>query len=142
MAAIDAAETELGRAEEQVPGCYSISYYEGIHISFCGECHLKLRDAERAVDYTQRSLATLDQTYTRHVALTTVDLARAYAQSGEIDEAARLLGDAGEIAAGNSSARLITALRQGRADVQPWADTAAVRALDDRLASWGVAVQG
>lgn len=57
----------------------------------------------------------------------------------EIDEAARLLGDAGEIAAHNSSARLIGRLRQGRADIQPWKDSAAVRALDDRLASYGVA---
>lgn len=68
-----------------------------------------------------------------------MDLARAYVQSDEIDEAARLLGDVGEIAAGHSSARLTTALRQGRADLRPWANTAAVRGLDDRLTSWGVA---
>lgn len=140
LTALDAAQTALGRAGEHVPGCYSINYYEGIHASFCGECHLELRDAERAADYAQRSLAALDQSYPRHVALTTVDLARAYVQSGEIDEAARLLGDAGEVAAANSSARLITVLGQGRAELQPWADTAAVRALDDRLASCGVVI--
>ncbi|MGH3864852.1 MAG: hypothetical protein ACRDQ4_01720 [Pseudonocardiaceae bacterium] len=138
LAAIDAAETALaGAGEPGVPGYNSIYYDEGVHTSFCGECHLKLRDADRSADYSQRSLATLDQSYTRQVALTTVDLARAHALSGEIDEAARLLGDAGEIAAGNSSARLVTALRQGRADLRPWADTATVRALDDRLASCG-----
>lgn len=142
LTALDVAETELGRAGEQVPGCYSINYYEGIHTSFCGECHLELRDAERAADYAQRSLTTLDQSYTRHVALTTVDLARAYAYSNEIDEAARLLGDASEIAAGTSSARLITTLRQGCADLRPWANTATVRVLDDRLASCGGAVKG
>jgi len=138
LAALDTAETELGRASEQVPSYYSINYYDGIHTSFCGECHLRLRDAERAADYAQRSLVTLDRSYTRHVALTTVNLARAYAQSDEVDEAARLLGDAAEIAAGNSSARLVTALRRGRADLRPWADTATVRTLDDRLASCGV----
>jgi hypothetical protein len=57
------------------------------------------------------------------------------------DEAARLLGDASEIAAGNSSARLITALRQGCIDLRSWADTVAIRALEDRLASCGVAVK-
>lgn len=139
LAALDMAETELGRAGEQaVPGYYSINYYEGIHDSFCGQCHLELRDAGSAADYAQRSLVTLDRSYTRHVALTTVDLARAYAQSDEVDEAARLLGDAAEIAAGNSSARLVTRVRQGRADLRPWANTATVRALDDRLASCGV----
>ncbi|MBV9139756.1 MAG: hypothetical protein JO115_02340 [Pseudonocardiales bacterium] len=59
-------------------------------------------------------------------------------QSHEIDEAARLLGDAGEIATGNSSARLAKQVQQARADLRPWQDTAAVRALDDRLASYGL----
>jgi tetratricopeptide (TPR) repeat protein len=139
LAALDTAHTALGKADEYVPNCYITNYYDGIHASFCGECHLELGDAPRAVDYAQRSLATLDHSYRRHVALTTVDLARAYVQSSEIDEAARLLGDAGEVAAANSSARLITILRQGRADLRPWAKTAAVHALDDRLASCGLA---
>ncbi|MBV9013940.1 MAG: hypothetical protein JO272_18185 [Pseudonocardiales bacterium] len=141
LVALDAAHTALGRADEYVPGCYSNNYDEGLHTSFCGECHLELRDATRAAGYAQRSLATLDRSYTRIVALTTVDLARAYVQSGEIDEAARLLGDAGEVAAANSSARLVTVLQRGRAELRPWADTAAVRALDDRLASCGVAAE-
>jgi hypothetical protein len=54
-------------------------------------------------------------------------------QCTEIDEAARLLGDAGEIAAGNSSARLIGRLEQVRAEMEPWKDTRAVRELDERL---------
>jgi hypothetical protein len=63
----------------------------------------------------------------------------AYAQSGEVDEAARLLGDAGEIAARNSSARLAGQLEQARAAMQPWQHTSAVQALDERLASYGLA---
>lgn len=60
-------------------------------------------------------------------------------QSNEVDEAARLLGDAGEVVAGNSSARLVEKLGKARADMQPWKHTAAVRTLDDRLASYGLA---
>lgn len=103
------------------------------------QCHLKLGDAERAADYAQQSLAALDPSFTRLVAFASVNLGRAYVGSGEIDHAARLLGDAGEIAAHNSSARLIERLKQARADLQPWVNTAAVRTLDDRLASYGVA---
>jgi len=57
---------------------------------------------------------------------------------GEVDESVRLLGNAGEIAARNSSARLIKILKQSRAELAPWHDSSAVRTLDDRLASYGV----
>lgn len=89
--------------------------------------------------YAQQSLETLDRSRTRTVAMTIVDLGEAYARCKEIDEAARLLGDAADIAARNSSARLIERLKQGRAELQPWTDTAAVRGLDDRLASYRLA---
>jgi hypothetical protein len=70
--------------------------------------------------------------------MTIIDLSEAYVQCTEIDEAARLLGDAGEIAAGHSSVRLIGRLEQARAGMQPWRDTAAVRGLDERLGACGV----
>jgi len=70
--------------------------------------------------------------------MTIVDLSEAYVQCTEIDEAARLLGDAGDIAAGHSSVRLIGRLEQARAGMQPWQHTAAVRTLDERLAAYGL----
>jgi hypothetical protein len=91
------------------------------------------------VNFTQQSLSGLDHSFTRNAAFAKVHLGMAYAQCDEINEAARLLGDASEIAARNSSARLIERLRQGRADLQPWRDTAAVRTLDDRLTTYGLA---
>jgi len=138
LTALDAAETTLARTGEQRSG-FVYFYSEGAHTLNCGQCHLKLGDAERAADYAQQSLTALDPSFTRLVAFASVNLGRAYARSGEIDDAARLLGDAGEIAAHNSSARLIERLKQARADLRPWANTAAVRMLDDRLASCGVA---
>ena len=95
--------------------------------------------ADRAVSYAQQSLETLDQSLVRDMAFTIVDLSEAHVQCNEIGEAARLFGDAGEIAVHNSSARLIGRLKQGRAELQPWNDTIAVRALDDRLASYSLA---
>ncbi len=138
LLALDAAEPTLARTGEQQSG-FVYFYGKGAHTLNRGQCHLKLGDAQRAADYAQQSLAALDPSFTRLVAFASVNLGRAYAGSGEIDDAARLFGDAGEIAAHNSSARLIERLRQARADLQPWANTAAVRTLDDRLASYGVA---
>jgi tetratricopeptide (TPR) repeat protein len=115
------------------------TYDEAIHISIRGGCHLELGDADRAVSYAQQSLETLDRSFARDVAMTIVDLGEAYVQCTEIDEAARLFGDAGDIAASHSSARLIGRSEQARADLQPWQHTTAVRTLDDRLASYGLA---
>jgi hypothetical protein len=104
-----------------------------VHLGKRARCHLALGEADRAVDYARQSLATVDPVFPRHVALTSVDLARAYARSREVTEAARLLGDAGEIAAHHSSTRLITRMRQARAELDPWQGVRAVRELDDRL---------
>ena len=136
LAALDTAHTALTWADNQAPS-YS-TYDEALHISIRGECHLKLGEAEPAVPYLQQSLKLLDRSRARSVALTIVDLAEAYVQCNEIDEAARLLGDAGDIAAGHSSVRLIGRLEQARAGMQPWQHTAAVRTLDDRLAAYGL----
>jgi tetratricopeptide (TPR) repeat protein len=136
MTALDTAHTVITTADEHAPS-YTV-YDEALHISFRGECHFKLGEADPAVSYAQQSLKLLDQSRARDVAMTIIDLGEAYVQCTEIDEAARLLGDAGEIAAGNSSVRLIGRLVQARADLQPWQDTAAVRALDERLGACGV----
>jgi hypothetical protein len=101
-------------------------------------CHLELQEGQPAAEYYQQSVRSLDQSYVRNVAFATVHLAMAYVQCKEIDEAARLFGDAGDIAARHSSARLIGRLTQGRAQLQPWKHTTAVRQLDDRLASYSV----
>jgi hypothetical protein len=136
MNALDTAHTTLAMVDDQAPS-YS-TYDEAIHISIRGGCHLELGEIDRAVFYRRQSLTVLDRSFSRDVAMATVGLGEAYVQCTEIDEAARLLGDAGEIAAGNSSVRLIGRLVQARADLQPWQDTAAVRALDERLGACGV----
>lgn len=136
LAALDTAATALGRIGDQIPGY--IRYIEEVHLSKRAQCHLELGDAQRAIGYAQQSLATLDPAFPRRVALTAVDLARAYARSGEVNESARLLGEAADIAARNSSTRLVTRVRQARAELQPWQGANVVRELDDRLTTYGL----
>jgi tetratricopeptide (TPR) repeat protein len=137
LAALDTAHTALTAADDQAPSYSDLD--EAIHISVRGECHLKLGEPDRTVSYAQQSLKLLGRSHARRsVAMTIVDLVEAYVQCTEIDEAARLLGDAGEIAAGDGSLRLIERLEQVRAAMQPWQHTAAVRALDERLAAYGL----
>ncbi|MGH3932310.1 MAG: hypothetical protein ACRDTF_20315 [Pseudonocardiaceae bacterium] len=139
LTALDTAHAALPAAGDNPAGSVCFFYDEALNLSVRGGCHLELHDGQRAADYAQQSLSELDPSAVRNIAFTTVDLSMAYVQCEEIDEAARLLGDAGELAAGNSSARLTEQLRQARTQLQPWQGTNAVRELDDRLASYGVA---
>jgi hypothetical protein len=125
-------------AGDQQPG-YVYFYDEGVHTMTRCLCHLELRDPQRAALYAHQAVNTLDRSYARNVALATVHLSVAYAQSGEVDEAARLLGDAGAMAACNSSARLVGQLAEARTALRPWQHTTLVQALDERLASFGLA---
>lgn len=87
-----------------------------------GLCHLEPHDTQRTIDYARQSRKTLDQSETRDVAMTSVDLGEAYAQAGEIAEAARL----------------VDVLKKGRAALAPWKNSTAVRELDDRLTTYGL----
>lgn len=137
LAALDTAGVALTMAGNEQPG-YVYFYDEGQHSSTCCLCHLELHEPQRAATYAEQSLKTLDRSYARNIAMTTLNLSVAYARRNEIDEAARLIGDAGEVAACNSSARLNHQMLQVRADMCPWEHNVAVRALDDRLASYGL----
>jgi hypothetical protein len=134
--ALDTAHTVLTTADDHTPS-YTV-YDEASHISTRGECHLKFGETDRTISYAQQSLKLADRSRARFLAMTIIDLTEAYVQCTEIDEASRLLGDAGNIAAGHSSRRLIERLEQARAGMQPWQDTAAVRTLDERLAAYGL----
>ncbi len=95
LTALNTAHTTLTTADDHTPS-YS-DYYEALHVSHRGLCHLELREWQPAAEYYQQSLGSLDQSYVRPVAFATVHLGMAYVQCKEIDEAARLLGAAGAI---------------------------------------------
>ncbi|MGB6161095.1 MAG: hypothetical protein WCF33_23810 [Pseudonocardiaceae bacterium] len=138
LTALDTAHTVLTSADDQAPS-YLPGYGEAGLISIRGLCHLELQEGHPAAEYSQQSLGSLSQSNVRDRAFITVDLGMAYTQCNEIDEAARFLGDAGEIAASHSSTRLTERLAQACANLRPWQHTPAVRTLNDRLASYGLA---
>jgi hypothetical protein len=95
MTALDAAGTALTMTDDQQSG-YVYFYGEGQHSATRCRCHLELHEPQRAAVYAERSLKILDRSYTRNVAFATVNLGLARVQTNELDEAARLLGDAGK----------------------------------------------
>lgn len=136
LEALDVAETELAKSDSR--SSYIYFYDEGLLFSTRSACYLELGEAERAAEYAQESMDRLDKSYQRNLAMSTIKLATARAHSNEPEEAVRLLGDAGEIASCNSSARIIENLRQCRASMTRWESSRAVRELDTRLASYGL----
>ncbi|MGH3564515.1 MAG: hypothetical protein ACRDRH_00490 [Pseudonocardia sp.] len=137
LAALDTAAAACESFAGQPQG--RIRFTAEVHLHKRAQCHLDLGDADQAADFARRSLATVDPAFPRDMALTTVDLARAYARSGEVNESARMLGEAADIAARHTSTRLIIRVQQARTELQPWQGINAVRELDDRLTTYGLA---
>ncbi len=80
-----------------------------------------------------------DKSFVGDLAFCRIFLGKAYLESGEIDEAARVVGSAASPVAQVWSERLVKELRTTRARMQPWQGTPAVKALDEQFAAYGLA---
>lgn len=100
-------------------------------------CLLVLRDTPGALAIARQADALADPSFTSDRTFAMLHLGNAYAQSQEIEEAARVIGTAVGLAAGNSSARVVDSLMRSRRQLDPWTQTAAVRDLDEQLAAHG-----
>jgi tetratricopeptide (TPR) repeat protein len=137
----DACMTELDRAagalalRDDHP---SLSYWydEAFLASIHGQCLLDLRRPAEALAIIGPSVTALDSAMSvRNLAMTIIDLGSAHIQHGEIEEGARALGRASELAVRNRSVRLATHLGSARQHLEPWKDTPAVRELDEKMAA-------
>src|SRR5262249_45989838 len=118
----------------------SLVYFYGLgqFASTQSRCLLQLHDAGQAALAARSSLELLDGSFVRNVAFSTLTLAEAHARARDVDRAAQVLGDAGELVARNRSARLTQCLRAGRSQLAQWGTSKAVRTLDARLAAYGL----
>src|SRR5262249_51560031 len=83
-------------------------------------CRLQLDDPGPAAQAARSSLELLDGSFVRNMAFSTLILAEAHMRGRDIDQAAQVLGDAGELVARNRSARLTQQLRAGRSQLAQW----------------------
>ena len=70
----------------------------------------------------------------KYHALVLSDMATSYLPMGEVEEAARLTGEAFDIGSQLGSYRVLQRVREVRSCLNPYRDVAAVRDLDERLA--------
>ena len=138
---------ELGKARDSLvpagrfpPGSPLYFYNEGYLASHESECLLRLGRLREAAASASAGLALYDKSFADGHAVCTLHLGNAHLQSGEIDEAARVVGDAAGLAMQTRSARLVKEVRTTRARMQPWQGTQAVSVLDDQLVACGLAL--
>jgi len=135
LAELDTARAGIAAATGQ-PSVVAGVFTEGLHAGIRGKCLLQLNRPADALQATERSLATLDRTYVRDVAFTTVNLGWARLECGDLNHAAATLEQAADLAVQNRSARLVSGIHAVRARMQPWQDSRAVIQLDQRLRAY------
>ncbi len=101
---------------------------------------LLLKKPDEAAARASTGLRVFNKSYVDGYALCTLHLGNSYLQTGEVEEAARVIGSAASLAAQNRQARLVTELYTTRARMQPWEGTQAARDLDEWLVGVGFGV--
>jgi tetratricopeptide (TPR) repeat protein len=139
-AAFDRAHDDLISAEDVPPESPAYYYHGGLLASHQSECLLRLKKPREALISASTGLTRFNKSYVDGYALCTLYLDNAHLQTGEIDEAARVIGDAASLATQNRQARLMKELHVTRARLQPWQATQAVKALDEQLARCGIGI--
>ncbi|MGH3696220.1 MAG: hypothetical protein ACRDRX_19865 [Pseudonocardiaceae bacterium] len=138
MIECDKAENGLASAGQVPAGSVGYFLNEGYLARMKSKCLLRLDKPQEAAASASAGLILYDRSFVDGYTQCTLNLGNAHLRSGEIDEAARVVGDAAGLAAQTRSARLVGELRTTRARMQPWQGTRAVSMLDDQLAAGGL----
>ena len=133
----------LAGLHQQPAGGFPQSTVYWVHEGFiaCSHsaCLLRLGKPAEAAATAERGLQLIDSSFVSGLAFCTLRLGTAHLLSGEVEEAARVIGEGTLLATKNRSARLTGEVRAARGRMQPWRDTPAVRGLDERLEECGLA---
>jgi tetratricopeptide (TPR) repeat protein len=140
VAEFDRAHNYLASAGDVPSESPAYYYHEGLLASHRSECLLLLKKPDEAAASAHTGLTVFNKSYIDGYALCTLHLGSSYLQAGEVEEAAQVIGSAASLAAQNRQARLVKELHIARGRMQPWEDTQAVKALDERLAGVGFGV--
>jgi transcriptional regulator with XRE-family HTH domain len=135
LAAIDRARETLAEPG-QGPDLPWFDYYDATRLSgFAGYATLRAGRPEESYTALTDALAGLPQAAVKQRAVFLADIATVQLACGDLDEACRTAGDAADQLSQAGYAIGLGRLREFRAAVQRWSDSAAVRALDDQLAA-------
>lgn len=112
-------------------------FNEGLIASSQSDCLLRRGKPVEAAARAQQALELFDTSLVSDFAVCTLHLGTARLLSGDIEEAARVIGEGSVLAARIRSVRLAKEVRAVRGRMEPWRETSAVRELDERLVRVG-----
>ncbi len=137
MTEFDRALTDLTLpAGQRSPESSVYWFHEGLVASHQSDCLIRLGKPTEAAAAAERGLQLFDTSFVSDLANCTLRLGTARLLSGEIEEAARLIGEGALLATKHRSARLTSEVKAARGRMQPWHNTTVVRELDERLMGW------
>src|SRR5262249_6561553 len=112
-------------------------YHEGLIASQQSDCLLRLGRPEKAVTKAREGLQLFDDSFVGSLAFCTLRLGTAHLLCGEVEDAARVIGDGAVLTTQSRSVRLTREAWAARGRLEPWRETQAVKELDERLGAWG-----
>jgi tetratricopeptide (TPR) repeat protein len=115
-------------------------YDESFYWRTEGECALKLKRPDAAMDALDKSLTLVDPANLHNYTFRLLFRAEARIQQAEVTEASSIVGDVARLTAGNTSQRIAERITDVRGLLVPWERTKPVRELDERLAAYRPAV--
>ena len=112
--------------------------HEGLVVSHQSDALLRLDKPPEAAASAERGILLYGNSSDSGLAYCNIRLGTARLLCGEVEEAARVIGEGALLATKNRSARLTSEIMAARVRLQPWHNTTAVRELDERLRGWGM----
>jgi hypothetical protein len=139
--ALEESRVELDSAlrmdsDPQAPWLYF--YDQHLYWGTAAKCALKRGDSSTAVAMAEQALTGADQSAVRNNAFRLLFRAEGHLQQQEIEAACADLGEVVDLVALNGSTRVGVRLRELRQRLDPTVQTAALRELDERLATYGL----
>jgi Helix-turn-helix domain len=139
MAEFERAQAGLESSADQVsPESPAYWYHEGVIAGHQSEGLLRLGRPQEAAAKASAGLRFFGNSFVGNLAWCTLYLGTAHLQSGEVEEAVRVIGDGVLLATQAPSVRLAKEIRAALARLQPWEGIPAVQALDEHLAALGL----
>jgi tetratricopeptide (TPR) repeat protein len=139
--ALDREYTVLQTAQtDEPPAAWWYFYDESFYWATEGECALKLKRPDAALEALDRSLTLIDPANLHNYSFGLLFRAEARIQQAEIPEASTIIGDVAQLTAGSASQRIAKRISAVRGLLVPWEQTKPVRELDERLTTYRPAV--
>jgi hypothetical protein len=130
----EAATQELTRDGSADGSGWESQWNESYLLRYEGNVQLNLGDGARAKQLLHEASRRMPASAVRSHSILMPDLAGAYVQEGEPEEACRIAADGIELVAEMPATAALTGLRRLRANLRPVERLSAVRELDERLA--------